>query len=366
MEGIMADYSIRDIARMAGVSVGTVSRILNNADNVGDEIRRRTLDVIRQVNYRAGRRGRRREHLPERVPAGTGRRIRTIAMLSPGMSSAWKGNELWTTFLSGIERACGERGARLAIYMADMEPEEIVREISAGADGVLIKTNQEMPSYVDELISRLPCVGFGAIPTGGAYPQVVLDNHAGGAIATRELLQMGHRRIAFLNHEALNSIFIARSNGYMEVMKSAGLFHGEYLLELQLSEYHSVTSPEAAPPDLSGALDRLLALPEPPTAVVVVNDWGAFGLLRACRARGVRVPEDLSIIGMDDSGSFPTLLTPTLSSIAMPFDRVAYFASCTLCDLMDGVGAHQRNVNSIIQIAGELKKRGSISPRLEP
>ena len=223
-----------------------------------------------------------------------------------------------------------------------------------------------MPSYVDELISRLPCVGFGAIPTGGAYPQVVLDNHAGGAIATRELLQMGHRRIAFLNHEALNSIFIARSNGYMEVMKSAGLFHGEYLLELQLSEYHSVTSPEAAPPDLSGALDRLLALPEPPTAVVVVNDWGAFGLLRACRARGVRVPEDLSIIGMDDSGSFPTLLTPTLSSIAMPFDRVAYFASCTLCDLMDGVGAHQRNVNSIIQIAGELKKRGSISPRLEP
>ena len=366
MEGIMADYSIRDIARMAGVSVGTVSRILNNADNVSDEIRRRTLDVIRQVNYRAGRRGRRREHLPERVPAGTGRRIRTIAMLSPGMSSAWKGNELWTTFLSGIERACGERGARLAIYMADMEPEEIVREISTGADGVLIKTNQEMPSYVDELISRLPCVGFGAIPTGGAYPQVGLDNHAGGAIATRELLQMGHRRIAFLNHEALNSIFIARSNGYMEVMKSAGLFHGEYLLELQLSEYHSVTSPEAAPPDLSGALDRLLALPEPPTAGGVVNDWGAFGLLRACRARGVRVPEDLSIIGMDDSGSFPTLLTPTLSSIAMPFDRVAYFASCTLCDLMDGVGAHQRNVNSIVQIAGELKKRGSISPRLEP
>lgn len=165
----MADYSIRDIARMAGVSVGTVSRILNNADNVSDEIRRRTLDVIRQVNYRAGRRGRRREHLPERVPAGTGRRIRTIAMLSPGMSSAWKGNELWTTFLSGIERACGERGARLAIYMADMEPEEIVREISAGADGVLIKTNQEMPSYVDELISRLPCVGFGAIPTGWCW-----------------------------------------------------------------------------------------------------------------------------------------------------------------------------------------------------
>lgn len=357
----MADYSIRDIARMAGVSVGTVSRILNNADNVSDEMRRRTLDVIRQVNYRAGRRGRPVRN-PERPLVPEGRRIRTIAMLSPGMSSAWKGNELWTAFLSGIERACGERGARLAIYMADMDPEEIVRDILQSADGVLIKTNQEMPAYIEELSSHLPCVGFGAIPTGGAYPQVVLDNHAGGAIATRELLQLGHRRIAFVNHEAQNSIFIARSNGYIEVMKSAGLFRNDYLLELQLTEYRSVTSPETVPPDLSGVLDRLLALPEPPTAVVMVNDWSAFGLLRACRARNVRVPEDLSIIGMDDSGSFPTLVTPTLSSIAMPFDRVAYFAACTLCDLMEGVGAHQRNVASIVQLAGELKKRGSIVP----
>ena len=81
----MAEYSIRDIARMAGVSVGTVSRILNNADNVSDEIRRRTLDVIRQVNYQAGRRGRRPVHTFERVPERNGRKIRTIAMLSPGM-----------------------------------------------------------------------------------------------------------------------------------------------------------------------------------------------------------------------------------------------------------------------------------------
>lgn len=358
----MAEYSIRDIARMAGVSVGTVSRILNNADNVSDEIRRRTLDVIRQVNYQAGRRGRRPVHTFEPVPERNGRKIRTIAMLSPGMSSAWKGNELWTTFLSGIERACGERGARLAIYMADMNPDEIVREISQSADGVLIKTNQVMPDYTEELISRLPCVGFGALPTPGAYPQVVLDNHAGGAIAVRELLQMGHRRIAFLNHEAQNGIFIARSNGYIEVMKSEGLFRNEYLLELQLAEYHSITAPETVPPDLSGALGRLMALPEPPTAVVVGNDWGAFGLLRACRARGMRVPEDLSIIGMDDSGNLPTLVTPTLASVAMPFDQVAYFASCTLCDLMEGVGTHQRNVSSIVQIAGELKKRDSIRP----
>ena len=114
--------------------------------------------------------------------------------------------------------------------------------------------------------------------------------------------------------------------------------------------------------DLSGALGRLMALPEPPTAVVVGNDWGAFGLLRACRTCGMRVPEDLSIIGMDDSGNLPTLVTPTLASVAMPFDQVAYFASCTLCDLMEGVGTHQRNVSSIVQIAGELKKRDSIRP----
>ncbi len=357
----MAEYSIRDIARLAGVSVGTVSRILNNAENVDAGIRERTLEVIRRVGYQARRRGRHAERSSVSAMRTEGR-AHNIALLSPGMSPAWQGNDLWASYMDGIEAACRERGGRVTLYMADIKQDDIVREISRSADGILIKMEATLPDYAKELLRLLPAVGFGAMHSYDALPQVVIDNHAGGMIAAEELMKLGHRRIAFVNHQGQNGIFIARSNGYLEVLKSAGCFRPEYLLELPGSGSGSLIEPETAPPDMTPVLDRLLNLPERPTAVIVGNDWGAVGFLRACETRGIRVPDDLSLVGMDDSGQFCTLLNPALSSAAMPFNRVSHFACCTLCDLIDGVGIHQRNTASIIRIPGEFHARASIRP----
>ncbi|MBS1369510.1 MAG: LacI family DNA-binding transcriptional regulator [Lentisphaeria bacterium] len=356
----MADYSIRDIARMAGVSVGTVSRILNNAENVDEGIRQRTMEVIRQVNYRSGRRGRRAESRPAAFTAPE--RIRNLALISPGMGSAWKSNELWASYMAGIETACQERRCRLTMYMADTKRDDIIREIVRNADGILIKMEDTLPDYLKELITLLPAVGFGAAHTFDPLPQVIVDNNAGGVIATEQLLQHGHRRIAFVNHEACNEIFIARSNGYLEVVKSEGSFRPEYLIEFSARTRADgyAAEPEQAPPDMSGVLEKLLSLPERPTAVVFANDWAAFGFLTACSARGIRIPDEFSIAGMDDSGNLCTLLKPALSSVAMPFNQVSHFAACTLCDLIDGIGAHQRNTSSVIRIPGVLKQRDSI------
>ncbi len=353
----MADYSIRDIARMAGVSTGTVSRILNNAANVDEEIRRRTLEVIRQAGYHSGKRGRRPEK-PAAAPRP--KRIRNLALLSPGMTPAWRGNELWASYMDGIETACRERDGRITMYMADANPEEIVREIARSADGILVKMENRLPDYVRELISMLPAVGFGAAHTFDPLPQVAVDNNAGGVIAVRELMKRGHRRIAFLNHEANNEIFVARSNGYLEAMKSEGCFRPEYLFELPGRTPGKPAEPELDPPDLVAVLDRMKALAEPPTAVIAANDWGAFGFLRACETRQVRVPNEFSVVGMDDSGKLCSLLTPALASVAMPFDKVSHFACCTLCDLIEGVGLHQRNTASVIRIPGEFHERASI------
>lgn len=355
----MAEYSIRDIARMAGVSVGTVSRILNHATNVDEGIRQRTMEVIRQVNYRSGRRGRR---AAARSVTTAPDRTRTLALISPGMGSAWKSNELWTSYMAGIEAACQERRCRLTLYMADAKQEDITREISRNSDGLLIKMENALPDYLKELITLLPAVGFGAAHTIDPLPQVIVDNNAGGLLATERLLKLGHRRIAFINHEAFNEMFIARSNGYLEVMKSTGHFRPEYLIEFspQNREEGRAVDPEQTPPDMSEALNRLLAIPERPTAVIFGNDWAAFGFLTACRMRGIRIPEEFSIVGMDDTGSLCTLLQPTLSSVAMPFNQVSHFAACTLCDLIEGIGTHQRNTSSVIRIPGVLKQRDSI------
>ncbi len=355
----MAEYSIRDIARMAGVSVGTVSRILNHATNVDEGIRQRTMEVIRQDNYRSGRRGRR---AAARSVTTAPDRTRTLALISPGMGSAWKSNELWTSYMAGIEAACQERRCRLTLYMADAKQEDIAREISRNSDGLLIKMENALPDYLKELITLLPAVGFGAAHTIDPLPQVIVDNNAGGLLATERLLKLGHRRIAFINHEAFNEMFIARSNGYLEVMKSTGHFRPEYLIEFspQNREEGRAVDPEQTPPDMSEALNRLLAIPERPTAVIFGNDWAAFGFLTACRMRGIRIPEEFSIVGMDDTGSLCTLLQPTLSSVAMPFNQVSHFAACTLCDLIEGIGTHQRNTSSVIRIPGVLKQRDSI------
>lgn len=356
----MAEYSIRDIARMAGVSVGTVSRILNHAENVDEGIRQRTMEVIRQVNYRSGRRGRRAES--RSATFATQERPRTLALISPGMGSAWKNNDLWASYMAGIEAACQERHCRLTLYMADVNQEDIAREIIRNSDGVLIKMVNPLPDYLKGLITLLPAVGFGATHTIDPLPQVIVDNNAGGLLATEQLLKLGHRRIAFINHEACNEIFIARSNGYLEVMKSTGNFRPEYLVEFSCSSRKAggVVEPEQTPPDMSGWLDHLLALPERPTAAIFANDWAAFGFLIACRARDIQVPDDISIIGMDDTGNLCNLLKPALSSVAMPFNRVSHFATCTLCDLIEGIGIHQRNMASIIRIPGTLKQRDSV------
>ncbi len=353
----MVEYSIRDIARLAGVSVGTVSRILNNASNVDEEIRQRTMDVIHRVGYRSGRRGRRAErnaavYLPKRTYR--------IALLSPGMSPAWKSNDLWASYMDGIETACRERGGRITMYMADAKQEDIVREIVRNTDGILVKVEEVLPGYVKELVSLLPAVGFGTALSLEALPQVVVDNNTSGVIAAEQLLKYGHRRIAFINHEARKNAFIARSNGYLEAMKSAGQFRPEYFFEITGKMQAQPAEPELTPPDMTEVLDRMLSLPERPTAVIAANDWAAFGFLRACEARGIRVPEEFSLMGMDGTGQLCSLLKPALSTVAMPFNRVSHFGCCMLCDLIDGVGLHQRNTSSVIRIPGEFQKRDSI------
>ena len=356
----MSEYTIKDIARMVGVSTGTVSRVLNNADNIDPELYRRTMEVIRSTNYKQGSRGRRpgQRHnsgatLPER---------NTIAVISPEMSPAWKTNELWSSYMAGIERACRERHFHLVMYMAGgySSEETMVGDIFRRSSGVLLKTGSRVPDYIGQLAGQMPVVGFGAYNPSCRIPQVALDNHAAGMIVTERLLRMGHRRIAFVNRELHSSIFVSRSHGYMEVMKREGAFIPELLLESGAATYSGRSEPQSTPPDMTDILAHLLSLPEPPTAVIFANDWMAFGFYKACQAREIRIPEDFSVAGIDDVGSLCEVLSPTLASVAMPFELVAYFAACNLFDMLNGVGRHTCNVASVQYLPGELHERASI------
>ena len=359
----MMNYSIRDIAKMAGVSVGTVSRVLNNADNVDETIRTRTLEIIRSVNYKHTSRGRR---TGSTCPLPAGQKTRTLALLSPGMSSEWKNNELWASYFSGIEQACQERHYQLMIYMADAaeREEEILKDVLRKSDGVLVKLERNFPEYVKKLIARLPAAGFGACPCGEPLPQVVLNNTLAGKSITERLIGLGHRRIAFLNHVPCNSIFIERSSGYLEAMKANGLFDPALLLEKECGgTSEGVVKPEALPPRFVEEARYLATLPDPPSAVVVANDWGALGFMHTCAEMGIAIPETFSIAGIDDTGNWASFCVPSLSTVAMPFGESACFAARILCDMIEGIGTHRRNVPSIVYLPGEVKLRASVQTK---
>ena len=359
----MMNYSIRDIAKMAGVSIGTVSRVLNNADNVDETIRTRTLEIIRCVDYKHTSRGRRTGSTSQ-LPAA--QKTRTLALLSPGMSSEWKNNELWASYFSGIEQACKERHYQLMIYMADAaeKEEEILKDVLRKSDGVLLKLESKFPEYVKKLIARLPAAGFGACPCGEPLPQVVLNNTLAGKSITERLIGLGHRRIAFLNHVPCNSIFTERSGGYMETMKENGLFDPALLIEKGSREPSEGTvKPEALPPRFPEEVRSLAALPEPPSAVVVANDWGALGFMHTCTEMGIAIPQTFSVAGIDDAGTWASFCVPSLTTVTMPFGESACCATRILCDIIEGYGTYRRNMPSIVYLPGEVKLRASVQTR---
>lgn len=273
--------TITDIARHAGVGIGTVSRVLNHSPQVSVETRRRVLEVIEELDYTPSPAAR-------RLSLG---RTQTIAAIVP-----------FVTHPSAVERMRGVvaacRATAYDLIILDIETAshrvERLRALGGGtADGVLIVSI--VPA--DDDIARLQRAGMHAVLVDArhdALPHVVVDDVAGGALATRHLLDLGHTTIAFVGDEADNTFGFTSSTdrhaGYEAALRERGVDpdpryvrrgrHGRHIA-------HRLTN-------------ELLDLPEPPTAIFAGSDTQALGVLEAAGARRVEVPSQLSVVGFDD------------------------------------------------------------------
>ena len=328
----MSDYTIKDIARMAGVSTGTVSRVLNGADNIAPGLYAKTMEVLKSTNYLESKR---------RVVAGTEpktrKSIKRICVVTPDMTAAWSGHQLWNEYLHGIENACRAANCRYEVQFASpgLSPEEQAESLSS-SDGILIKNALEV-----------------------LCPQIAIDNYAVGVVMTEHFLKMGHTRIAFVNHETHHKMFVTRERGYVETMRAAGLYDEKLLLEHKTYPGREF-SPLRTLPDMRSTLDRLLRMTPLPTAVVFVNDWAAAGFYQACQAQGVAIPDIFSVCGVDNTLSICEILNPALSSFELPWSRVSEFAAASLIEMIDGIGRHRMNVTSVQYLGGKLVLRNSI------
>ncbi len=348
--------TIRDIALQAGVSLGTVSRVMNNAANVDPELRERTLTAIQQSNYIPLRRPRRNSR---RNAAEGGR----IAVLFCDMSYHWHESYFSRSYVEAINKICEAYRVQVEYFsLLDFADNRFFQRLLE-YDGILFKHSyqpgDERVEQINTLMDSVPVVGFGSDLPAFRCPQIYLDNRAAGALAAEELIRRGHRSIAFISTNPGNPMFANRGIGFRETMQRYGLWTPGTFFERKIATV-STEGLDPVPPLLDKTLDKILSSPQKVTAAVVVNDWGCVGLYRACAQRGIRIPDELSVLGFDNQISICASLTPLLSSISNPLAGIGETAAWELISRIDAKSRGVELPLSSRLFSGTLVERNSI------
>jgi DNA-binding LacI/PurR family transcriptional regulator len=281
----MTPATIRDVAKKAGVGLGTVSRVLNGSPLVSQATRNRVMQVIEELNF---------------VPSTMARRLSlgktlTIAVIVPFFT-----RPSFIERLRGIELSLAESKYDLNIYNVETvkRRDDCMREIPRPerADGVLIISLAPRDSDAPYLLrADVPIVLVdSAHPSLSMLNRVVTDDVNGGRIATQHLIDLGHHRIGFVSDPLDNPFnFISsrdRFEGYRQALEAAGIpFRSEYHGQGEHGRYEAYCRAK-----------EMLSLPERPTAIFAASDTQAMGVLEAAQEAGLQVPGDLSVIGYDD------------------------------------------------------------------
>ncbi|MHA6620593.1 LacI family DNA-binding transcriptional regulator [Pseudonocardia sp. DLS-67] len=327
--------TIAEIAASAGVSVPTVSKVLNGRADVADGTRRRVQQIMADRGY-------------QRRASGTQRPVGLIDMAVPGLDSPWA-----VDVLRGAEAEARKVGSQIVITSTGRSPagdrQWLDRLATRRSDGLVLVVSEAAPEAVEQLAAlRTPVVLLD--PVGGSDPSfatVGATNWAGGLSAVEHLLALGHRRIAALSGRPQLACSQERVEGYRAGLGRAGIPVDERLVHF--SEFCTSGGKEGA--------RAVLDVPEPPTAIFAGSDMQAFGVYQEAAARGLRIPEDLSIVGFDDI-AFSELATPPLTTVRQPLARMAAEAVRLLLDAGNGIPGPPPRV----ELATHLVVRGSTGP----
>jgi DNA-binding LacI/PurR family transcriptional regulator len=312
--------TIADVAAVAGVGVGTVSRVLNGGVNVRESTRLKVLEVIERLGYRPS-------HLAAALSRGT---QRTVAILVPHLT-----RPSTVARLAGALSVLDQQRYDTIVCNVDT-PEQRDHHLAAltarhRADGVIVVSMHLARQHLAAFRGgRVPLVTVD-VPAAGV-PQTIIDDVAGGRLATTHLLGLGHRRIGFIGDAVARKTACdlgfassrRRLQGYRRALAAAGVAADPELVRL------GPHGPGVAA-ELAG---QLLRLPDPPTAIFAASDTQAMGVLRAAEQRGFPVPRRLSVIGFDDIESAALL---SLSTVRQPLEHSGAEAARRLCALLRGV-----------------------------
>ena len=313
--------TIGEVARYAGVSVATVSRVLNNSDSVKPATAQRVMAAIREMDYIPNQSARNLRRSESRV----------ILTLAPNFS-----NPYYSSILTGIGDLAHDCEYSVLICNTGGQAENEERFLKMldahRADGAIFLGCRRNNPRLSEYAARHPIVQCCEYVPELEQPTVSIDNYTAAAETVRYLIGQGHRRVALLSAD---NDFIStqqRRQGYQDVLRQAGLPCGEALMALADADYSYASGLVAA--------EKLLTAQPRPTAVFCVSDILALSVISRAHDMGLRVPEDLSVTGFDDV-DYTTMFHPHLTTVAQPCYEMGQVSLKILLGMLGGEPAPQ-------------------------
>jgi LacI family transcriptional regulator len=306
--------TIRDVAKEAGVSVSTVSRVLNDKDDVAPETYERVQDIIQELGYTSSLAAR----------SMRSRRTNVLGLIVPDVADSFS-----IQVMKGVNQAITELDYDLIIYTsgsikkrsaAERERHFVSLLNGSITDGVIIVT-----PAATSFSTTAPVV---TIDPNNNCPEcltITATNHDGALVAMEHLIGLGHRRIGFVSGRPDLQSANHRLQGYLDALRQANIPQDQALIE------EGDFSPETG----RVCARRLLSFPDPPTAIFAANDQSAIGAIDAAHELGLRVPEDLSIVGFDNIPE-AAYANPALTTVDQFIHQMGHVATEMLIGLIQG------------------------------
>lgn len=300
--------TIQEVAKEAGVSVATVSRVINNSEAVTNSTKEIVQSAIKRLNYKPnliGRNLRRKE-------------TRLILILLPSIS-----NPFYSTIVKGAEDVAHENGYNVLLCNtnSDINRERVYIELLRNklADGLIFMASEVDKDELSGLTEKYPIVQCCEYKEGLSAYHVTIDNLSAAQKAVLHLIGLGHKRIGMISGKNEFVSTRQREAGYRKALEDSGI---EFDLSLiKHGNYGFKSGLRAA--------NQLLSVKEKPTAIFAISDSMAVGAIRAVRESGLKVPSDIAVVGFDDI-SFAAMSEPPLTTISQP----KYDLGCTAMEML--------------------------------
>ncbi len=317
----MTTLTIRDIAQMSGVSRGTVSKVINNYDGVSELTKRKVLEVIDKTGYQ---------------PTFSARSLATkksslIGLIYAGKINVEFNHPFFNEVISSFQKTLGAMGYDIIIFSNEMFDKDSVDYLARSRhyrlDGCLIIAGEEVEEAVSELDkSDIPCLGIDLELTGENSSYVMTDNFKVSQLAVEYLYLNSIRDVGYIAGKDSSDISNQRLEGFLQTMSQFGMTaqpqwikHGNFF---ESSGYE--------------AMEIILQGESLPKAIIAASDMMALGAMRAIKDYGLRIPQDIQVLGCDDVEAC-RYMEPALTTIKQDKQKIGRLAAIKLNDLINGV-----------------------------